>query len=525
VSQSRSYTELVAASSGDSLPPEAVILQGRRLGTAAALSACLHLIYLALYSTLWVALSNPISMTTSVLGLVISVATALYFFSGRRSPARVAAVGLTYEVLLALSLSISEAWASRYSGTSSQVSWSAVVIVLFPFLTPARPRLVFAASVLAAAMTPLAMALVFGLTGRAWPALGVVASYVLPPFLCAVLAWAPTSVLSQMSAAIKHARRLGSYELTERLGAGGMGEVWLATHRLLARPAAVKLIKPEVLGAKDTHSRDLLIRRFEREAQVTASLESPHTVELYDFGVSSEGVLFYVMELLHGVDLETLINRFGPLPSERVIYLLTQACDSLEDAHGRGLIHRDIKPANLFVARKGGSADFLKLLDFGLVKRWSGSDEDHNLLMSLQESAALVGETAVGQIVGTPAFLAPEAALGEKAVDHRADLYSLGCVGYWMLTGKLVFTESTVMGMAVAHVTREPEPPSKSVVQLIAPGLEAAIMSCLQKDRSLRPQSAEALRETLTAVSLQEPWSRERANNWWREHLPSKPAP
>ncbi|HMJ12962.1 MAG TPA: serine/threonine-protein kinase, partial [Polyangiaceae bacterium] len=375
-------------------------------------------------------------------------------------------------------------------------------------------------SLAAAATVPLAMALIFAVTGRPWPEGAVVTSYVIPPLVCAVLAWAPTRVLEQLSAAVQKARRVGNYELRERLGAGGMGEVWLGRHRLLARPAAVKLIKPEMLGAKDQRARELVMRRFEREAQVTASLESQHTVELYDFGVSAEGVLFYVMELLRGVDLDTLVERFGPLPSERVVYFLIQACDSLEEAHARGLIHRDIKPANLFVSRKGSSVDLLKVLDFGLVKRWNRDDDDE-LVKSLELSAPGTGQTVAGQIVGTPAFLAPEAALGEQAVDQRADIYALGCVGYWMLTGTHVFVEDSVIAIALAHITKAPEPPSKHV-QGIAPELEALLMSCLQKDPEKRPRSAEALRSALEAIVLPNPWSRERAHAFWQQHLPAQ---
>jgi serine/threonine-protein kinase len=199
------------------------------------------------------------------------------------------------------------------------------MIVLFPFLIPARPATVLAASLVAATMTPLGMAIVLGLDQRPWPEAGVAISVILPPFLCSLLAWVSTSAIYRLGIAVQAARRLGSYELTERLGGGGMGEVWRARHRLLARPAAVKLIKPEMLGAKDEHSRQRILARFEEEAQVTATLDSQHTVELYDFGVSSRGELFYVMELLDGVDAETLVQRFGTLPAERVAYLQMQA--------------------------------------------------------------------------------------------------------------------------------------------------------------------------------------------------------
>ncbi len=514
----------LASNSNSGFGEQAVALSARRLGFAAALTASIHLVYTVLYRTLWIASANPIGLVTGVLGIALSAAVAVYLLSAPRPVQRVVAAGVTYEVFLALTLGLSESASLTYTSPSPQASWAAVVIVLFPLLLPTRPSVVLSASVAAAAMTPVAMGIVFAVRERAWPAPAITASHVLPPFFCALMSWAPTKVISQLTAEARQARRLGSYELSKLLGAGGMGEVWLGTHRLLARPAAVKLIKPEVLGATDPVKRAQMLRRFEREARVTANLGSPHTVALYDFGVSAEGTLFYVMELLDGVDLETLVERFGPLPSERVVHLLLQACDSLEDAHARGLIHRDIKPANLFLSRKGKQVDFVKLLDFGLVKRWN-SAEDEQLATSMLQAGASVDQTALGKIVGTPAFLAPEAALGEQAVDQRADLYALGCVGYWMLTGQYVFPENSVIAMAIAHISKEPEPPSARTSQVIVPELEAILLRCLAKDRDARPASATALREALAACPLPAEWTRERASAWWQQHLGDSAAP
>ncbi|MET0412256.1 MAG: serine/threonine-protein kinase, partial [Polyangiaceae bacterium] len=453
-------TELarLAAESKLSLPEDHVALTGRRLGIAAALTAAIYIVYTVLYQTLWAEAGHPVGMASGIVGGLVALGTAVFLFTARRSARSVTAAGIGFELLITLVLGISEASTFSYAAPSPQVPWGAVVIALFPFLLPASPGIVLAASLAAAAMTPLGMAIVFGLSDRAWPEAGVVSSVILPPFFCALLAWAPTSTIYRLGVAVQNARRLGNYELGERLGGGGMGEVWRAHHRLLARPAAVKLIKPEMLGARDDASRARVLTRFEEEARVTASLESQHTIELYDFGVSAQGELFYVMELLLGLDAETLVERFGPLPSERVAYLLMQACDSLEDAHARGLVHRDIKPANLFVARKGVEFDFLKVLDFGLVKRWQGPDAE-DLSRSLAAVSA-VGQTAAGQIVGTPAFLAPEAAVGRDGLDHRADLYALGCVGYWLLTGSLVFDDASPIEMVISHVTKAPLPPS-----------------------------------------------------------------
>lgn len=517
---------LIPDSLSDSLSTEAVALSARRLGITAGITAAVHVVYVALYLTVWSAARTPLGLSMGLIGLAPSVVTAGYLLGGERPAARVVVVAIVYEAFLALSFSVSECWASSYSAPATQISWTAVVIVLFPFVIPARPAVVLASSSLAAAMTPLGMALVFGLSDRPWPPAAILTSYILPPFVCALLAWAPTRALAQLQQAAQRARRLGNYQLTERLGAGGMGEVWLAQHRLLARPAAVKLIKPEMLGAKDTASRELLVRRFEQEAQVTASLDSAHTVELYDFGVAPDGVLFYVMELLHGVDLESLVERFGPLPVERVVYLLLQACDSLQDAHGRGLIHRDIKPANLFVSRKGSSVDFLKVLDFGLAKRWNGDREE--LTQSLQQSASGLQQTGVGQIIGTPAFLAPEAVLGDQGVDQRADIYALGCVAYWLLAGRPVFQKSSTMQLLVAHMTEEPRPLSETARQQVPPALADVVMACLAKAPEARPQLASDLWRRLAEVRQGLPpealWTEERAQLWWQEHQPAATA-
>lgn len=294
---------------------------------------------------------------------------------------------------------------------------------------------------------------------------------------------------------------LGSYRLVQRIGSGGMGEVWLARHRLLARPAAVKLIRA---GASLGH--ETLVQRFQREARVTANLRSPHTVQLYDYGVSDAGDFYYVMELLGGLDLQQMVERFGPLPTERVIALLQQACLSLSEAHECELVHRDIKPANLFVTRLGPEYDFVKVLDFGMVMATAGEDG-----MRL---------TAQGFAHGTPAFMPPELALGESEVDGRADLYSLGCSAYWLLTGRPVFDAKSPTSMLMQHVQSTPIPPSRVSELEISEALEGAIMSCLEKDPGRRPASALGLYEELGRIRCTSPWTQERARQWWKMHAP-----
>jgi serine/threonine-protein kinase len=216
---------------------------------------------------------------------------------------------------------------------------------------------------------------------------------------------------------------------------------------MLARPAAIKLIRPEMLAASGEDSGDLAMKRFRREAEAAANLRSPHTVELFDFGITEDGTLYFVMELLEGMDLETLVREHGPMPPQRVVHIMRQVCESLAEAHSQGLIHRDIKPANIHLGRVGVRDDFVKVLDFGLVKSVKHDQTDDSLA------------TAVGRTPGTPAYMAPEMAVGEQT-DARADIYALGCVAYFLLTGKLVFDAENTFQMIAKHLRNDPVPPS-----------------------------------------------------------------
>jgi serine/threonine-protein kinase len=302
----------------------------------------------------------------------------------------------------------------------------------------------------------------------------------------------------------QEARSLGSYKLEELLGRGGMGEVWRATHQLLARQAAIKLIRSEALGG-DAHTRQIAMARFEREAQATASLRSPHTIALYDFGVSDTGTFYYVMELLVGYNVQELVERFGPLPAERVVHLLAQVCDSLGEAHAVRLVHRDIKPSNIHVCRYGRQLDFVKVLDFGLVKRVGGLEDGQTQLQL----------TAPHEISGTPAFMAPEQVLGGPDTDARTDVYAVGCVAFWLLTGRTVFRGSTVMEVLMQHARDEPPPPSRYSELPVPAALDAVILRCLAKSPEDRPQSADELAEALTAACDPRAWTPARASEWW----------
>jgi len=287
------------------------------------------------------------------------------------------------------------------------------------------------------------------------------------------------------------------YELRELLAAGTMGEVFRARHKALGRDVAFKRIKPGSIDAEDA-------KRFEREARVLSTLRSPHTVEVYDFGVTPGGELFYAMELLDGLDLQTAVREHGPMPPERVVHLMLQACASLGEAHDQALVHRDVKPANFMICRYGGEFDFLKILDFGLVKKPPG-----------RESSA--GVTNPATVLGTPAYLAPESMGGSKYVDGRADLYALGAVAFFLLTGRLVFETDKPLVMVKMHLTDPPPKASEYSTFEIPGALDSLLLDCLQKKPEDRPSSADVVRRRLEEIPLASRWTRDRATAWWKE--------
>ena len=313
-----------------------------------------------------------------------------------------------------------------------------------------------------------------------------------------------TYTMNRLRIKAVEANVMGQYTLKNKIGEGGMGEVWLAEHQMLARPAAIKLIRSEMLGAGGAEAADIALRRFAREAQSTASLGSPHTIELYDFGITDDGVFYYVMEFLDGLDLDTMVKEHGPQPPNRTIHLLLQACESLGDAHNHGMVHRDIKPANIFACKKGMTFDFVKVLDFGLVKTDAKSETEAQL-------------TTQGMTSGTPAYMPPELALATGDVDGRADIYALGCVGYWLLTGQYVFESSSPMAMVVDHVNKAPVPPSQRTEITVPPELDEIIMKCLEKDPAKRYQTTSELADDLAACPSPS-WDKRIAQAWWELH-------
>jgi serine/threonine-protein kinase len=446
--------------------------------------------------------------------IVASIVMIVLARMPRVSVESVLIAALVYEVAMSWGIVLSSYWGAFQgmpaSGMTEDIvglTGVALWMLFFTVVVPTAPRRAAAALVLSAAAVPV----IYLLEVRAGRAPSLPAGeffwiFVSPYLGVCILAYITARIVYRLGQDVSRAREMGSYRLVERLGVGGMGEVWRANHRMLARPAAIKLIHQEVLGP-DSGTAEAMLARFEREAQVTASLQSPHTVELYDYGTTEDGVFHYVMELLEGVDLERLVRRFGPLPPERVVHILRQVCASLGEAHRRGLVHRDIKPANIYLCERAFEHDFVKVLDFGLVK-WHAklpSEEDLHL-------------SQTGTIHGTPSYMAPEIALGKGPVDGRADLYTLGCVAYWLLTGKLVFEEKNFPAMLLAHANEQPVPPSGRSDQAIPGSLDAIVLSCLAKDPADRVQTAEDLATRLVTVELAQPWTQERAAEWWSTH-------
>jgi serine/threonine-protein kinase len=458
--------------------------------------------------------TDPLEYGPGVMMMASSLLLFVLVRSSRLSPSTVIAVGLVFQVIISFCIPISQYYGAFYELqarhlTSDVVGLSSVAIwmLFYAVVFPTRPRHALIALTLSGSAVPITIVVLAGFGNM--PALEpgqFVAVFVVPYVIVIAACYVAARIIYGLGRDILRAEELGSYHLKELIGRGGMGEVWRASHNMLARPAAIKLIRGDTLDS-EPGGVDTALTRFEREAQATASLQSPHTVELYDYGVSDDGSFYYVMELLDGIDLESLVERFGPLPAERVVHILRQACLSLGEAHRRGLIHRDLKPANLFLCQRAFELDFLKILDFGLVR--------HSALAPVSESAV----TKTGLLAGTPSYMAPEMAMGSEEMDGRADIYALACVAYKLLTGRRVFEEKNVVATIFAHVNTAPQPPSNVSELRIPPELDALILACLSKDPSGRPRTAEELDRELERISLAEPWTGERAADWWRMHL------
>ena len=322
-------------------------------------------------------------------------------------------------------------------------------------------------------------------------------------FLGAFTAIFGTHTINTLRTEAYEARLLNQYRLGRKLGGGGMGEVYLAEHQLLKRPCAVKLIRHDLVG------NPRVFARFEREVRATARLSHHNTIEIFDYGRNDDGSFYYVMEYLPGLSLADLIERYGPMPPARVIYLIHQACDALREAHEAGLIHRDIKPANLMAAYRGGRYDVTKLLDFGLVKTLS---EDESVNLSRE-----------GTVAGSPLYMAPELVVHDQAPDHRIDIYGLGAVAYFSLTGRPPFTGRSAMEVMAAHA-RDPVTPPSQVRPGAPADLEAVVLRCLAKDPDDRYPDTQSLGLALKACTDAANWSPEHAALWWRDNSSFDPS-
>jgi len=384
-----------------------------------------------------------------------------------------------------------------------QLGGMAMLLSIRAALIPSRPR----RTIILTAMFGVPMLLVNSFVvptnsgGFAWRALDSGAFPWLPANLAIMWGFAIITsvvisrVIYGLRADVRHARQLGQYLLEQKLGEGGMGEVYRARHGMMRRPTAIKLLRSDRAG-------ELNLLRFEREVQLTARLTHPNTITIFDYGRTDDGVLYYAMELLDGANLQRIVAVGGAQPVSRVLRILTMVCGALTEAHDIGLIHRDIKPANIMLCSQGGERDVVKLLDFGLVKQFE-MDRDAQL-------------TGASTMLGTPQYMAPESILKPDSADVRTDIYALGAVAYFLLAGVDVFEGNSIVEICIKHIHEAPEPLSTRGIAISAE-LEAVVLACLSKDPAQRPQSAAELRRRLEACAL-EPWNSDNARTWWLEH-------
>jgi serine/threonine-protein kinase len=372
---------------------------------------------------------------------------------------------------------------------------NAHVLVLRAALVPTSPRKTAVMGVLASIPVVLTTSYMQSMTERPpWAPTAVLG--ILPTMIWCAVTIISTTVMSfviyGLRQKVEAAMELGQYTLLDKIGEGGMGVVYRARHALLRRPTAVKLLRPD-------SARDASIARFEREVQLTADISHPNIVSVYDFGRTPEGSFYYAMEFLCGMDLQRLVADHGPQPPERVLPILVQAADALAEAHAVGLVHRDVKPANMILCNSERHPDRLKMFDFGLVK--SAGPE----VTISQENA----------LRGTPLYMSPEAITSPDSIDGRADIYALGAVGYFLLTGRPVFEGNTVFEVCAQHLHQPVIPPSERAGVAFPKKLEALLLACLAKSPADRPASASALREALLACDDVGAWSHDDARRWW----------
>jgi serine/threonine-protein kinase len=381
------------------------------------------------------------------------------------------------------------AWDFRVSATAN-ILWASFSIFLRAIVVPSTGSRTLFTGI--AMFIPLVLAAVWVAVYHPWPDLpgpALVGATIMIGGVVVLLATIGSRLIYGLRRQISAAMRLGQYTLGAKIGEGGNGAVYRAHHALLRRPTAIKLIRPERVDAQT-------LDRFEREVQLMSQLTHANTVAVFDYGHNADGVFYYAMEYLDGIDLEKLVTKFGPQPSDRVAAILVQVCGALQEAHRRGIVHRDVKPGNIILCERGDVADVAKVVDFGLVKEITRTDG---------------GEA---RVMGTPAYIAPEVVTDPKSIGPAADLYALGAVAYYLVTGRRVF-EGNPLEVCVKHVTTPPDPPSSFA--RVPAELERIIMRCLAKNPTDRPESAAALARMLRALPANHDWSEDDAQLWWRD--------
>jgi len=432
----------------------------------------------------------------AISGLVILGLIWHFLLRIRRSSLRVLnAIDAFYLLLIGTAFGMSAYFSSEQRGAVwSAFIWHTFIVFSRVIVVPSsgrRTAIVTAVSYLPLWLAALGMA-VWTPDSLELPPVAFVVGGALFIAIAVLLATTGSRVIYGLRQQVTEAMQLGQYTLDQKIGEGGMGAVYRARHALLRRPTAIKLLPARRYGAEN-------IKRFEREVQHMARLTHPNTVAVFDYGRSPGGVFYYAMEYLDGVDLETLVARDGPQRAARVVHILRQVCGALDEAHTMGLTHRDIKPANIIICRRGRMPDVAKVVDFGLVKEITRGSDD----------------TATKIIMGTPHYLSPEAVTDPDTVGPLSDIYSLGCVAYFLLTGCRVFDGKTAVDVCVKHVSTPPEPPSRRTDRQVPADLEAVVMACLGKDPTSRPQSAFALRALLTRLECYRDWDEGEALAWW----------
>ena len=432
----------------------------------------------------------------SVAGLIAFV--SLWYFAlyrRQRSLDALYLVDFAYSIVIGAAFGMSAYLsADQTANVYSAFIWHTFAVFTRVVIVPSTGRRTLV--VTAVSYVPLVLASVVLLGRDQWvsgfPPPAMLGGTTLFAAVASALAATGSRVIYGLRKQVSQAQQLGQYTLDEKIGAGGMGEVYRARHAMLRRPTAIKLLAMDQYGAE-------AVERFEREVQHTSLLTHPNTIAIFDYGRSPDGLFYYAMEYVDGLNLRTLVGRFGPQPAARVIHIMRQVCGALDEAHTSGLIHRDIKPANILLCRRGRKPDVVKVVDFGLVKEFHRDEE----------------ASTPKVIAGTPAYLAPEAVNDPGSVGPRSDLYSLGAVGYFLLTGEPVFEGKNAVDLCVQHASKPPVPPSQRTDAQIPTELEELILACLAKPVEDRPVDAQALRLALTELSAYRTWNEAVALDWW----------